>query len=149
MKMKNYRKMTLVITIMALFFMGTAVGAEEKKPSGTISYDGEQFMLLIGGSSGHGTLDFKGKKYSFITSGVTAGGAGYQNMHASGNVYDLNDVNDFQGTYIVLRAGLAVVGGQGGLWLQNSNGVYIHVNTKQEGLALGTGLEGVKILFKK
>ena len=147
--MKNYRKLAFVFTIIALLSMGATVGAEEKKPSGTIHYEGEQFMALIGGSSGHGTLDFKGKKYSFNTQGVTAGGAGYQKISVSGNVYDLNDANDFQGTYIVLRAGLAVVEGQGGLWLQNSQGVYIHVKTKQEGLALGTGLEGVKIMFNK
>ncbi len=147
--MTHYRNRTIVFTIIALFLIIAGVSAEEKKPSGTIHYEGEHFMAILGGTSGQGTLDYNGKKYTFHTSGITAGGAGYQKLSASGNVYDLNDVKDFEGTYMVLRAGLAVVEGQGGLWLQNGSGVYINVSTTQEGLALGTGLEGVKVTLDK
>jgi len=146
--MKNYRKMAFLFTIIALILMNATVGAEEKKPSGTVHFEETQFMFIGGIDKGEGTLDFKGKKYAFNMSGITAGGAGFQHMTASGNVYDLNDVADFPGLYSVLRVGLTVAEGQGGLWLQNDKGVSMHVTTSQEGLALGTGLEGVNIEMK-
>ena len=88
---------------------------------------------------------YYGKIYAFTTSGMTAGGVGYQHLSATGNVYDLNKVSDFPGTYTVLRAGLTVGGGAGGQWLQNDKGVSIHLTTSQEGLALGMGAEGLTI----
>jgi hypothetical protein len=146
--MKNYRKMACVFTIIALFLMGATVAAEEKKPSGTIHLEEEQFMFILGGDSGSGTLDFKGKIHGFTTAGITAGGVGYQKISASGDVYHLNKVSDFPGTYVAARAGLAVAEGKGGEWLQNSKGVYIHLKTSQEGLALGFGVEGLTIMMK-
>ena len=146
--MKNYRKMAFVFTIIAIFLMGAAVSAEDKKPSGTVHFEETQFMFLGGIDTGEGTLTFKGKKYTFSLSGITAGGAGIQHMTASGNVYDLNDVADFPGTYGVMRLGLTVAEGQGGLWLQNGKGVSMNLTTSQEGIALGTGVEGLVIEMK-
>ena len=147
--MKNYRKIACVFTIIALFIMGATVSAAEEKPSGTIHLEEEQFMFILGGDSGSGTLDFKGKIHGFTTAGITAGGVGYQKISAAGKVYHLNKVSDFPGTYIVARAGLTVADvGEGGQWLQNSKGVYIHLKTSQEGLALGFGVEGLTITMK-
>ena len=146
--MKNYRKIACVFTIIALFIMGATVSAAEEKPSGTIHLEEEQFMFILGGDSGSGTLDFKGKIHGFTTAGITAGGVGYQKISAAGKVYHLNKVSDFQGTYVAARAGLTVAGGEGGEWLQNEKGVYIHLKTSQEGLALGFGVEGLTITMK-
>ena len=143
--MKHYRKMAFVLTIISLFIIGASVAAAEEKPSGTIHFDEEQFMFLLGGDSGQGILNFKGKKYGFTTAGITAGGVGYHKITASGNVYHLNKASDLGGTYFVLRVGLTVAGGEGGQWLRNSKGVTIHINTTQEGLALGFGVEGLTI----
>jgi len=146
--MKNYRKLAFVFTIIGLFLMGATVSVAEEKPSGTIHLEEEQFMIILGGDSGSGTLGFKGKVHGFTTEGITAGGVGYQKISASGEVYHLNKVGDFPGTYIVARAGLTVSEGEGGQWLQNSKGVYIHLKTSQKGLALGVGVEGLTIRMK-
>ncbi len=146
--MKNYRKLAFVFTIIALFLMGATVSAAETKPSGTVHIEETQFMFILGGDSGHGTLDFKGKIHGFTTAGITAGGVGYQNISAAGKVYHLNKVSDFPGTYVAARAGLTVAGGEGGEWLQNEKGVYIHLKTSQQGLALGFGVEGLTITMK-
>ena len=143
--MKHYRKMTCVLTIISLFIIGASVAAAEEKPSGTIHFDEEQFMVLLGGDSGQGILNFKGKKYGFTTAGITAGGIGYHKVSASGKVYRLNKASDLGGTYAVVRVGLTVIEGGGGQWLRNSNGVHIHIETTQEGLALGFGVEGLTI----
>ena len=128
--MKNYRKLAFVFTIIALFIIGATVSAEEKKPSGTIHLTEQHFMFILGGDSGSGTLDFKGKIHGFTTAGITAGGVGYQKISAAGKVYHLNKVSDFPGTYVAARAGLTVSGGEGGEWLQNENGVYITLRCK-------------------
>ena len=43
-------------------------------PDGTIHWEGKEFMALLEGQWGHGTLAFNGKVYKFKTSAVGAGG---------------------------------------------------------------------------
>jgi hypothetical protein len=102
-------------------------------------------MLILGGDWGKGTLHFKGKAHHFKTKGVTVGGVGFHKVSMTGSVYHLEAVSQFAGTYIVGRAGLTVGGGIGGQWLENENGVVLHLKTTQEGLALALGAEGLKI----
>src|ERR1017187_6378962 len=45
-------------------------------PDATIDYEAEQFRLILGGSSGKGTLHFKGKDYPFTMKGASVGGVG-------------------------------------------------------------------------
>jgi hypothetical protein len=66
-------------------------------------------------------------------------------MHLVGDVYGLNDVKDFAGTYFEKELGITVGEGKGSLWLSNDNGVKIHVKANSKGLALSTGVSGLKI----
>jgi hypothetical protein len=102
-------------------------------------------MVIIGGSKGGGTLLLGDKSYSFRTGGLKLGIVGIQNVHVTGNVYDLNDVKDFPGTYLQLDADATLVKGAGGLWMKNSKGVSLYLKSNNEGLALSVGVTGLKI----
>ena len=127
----------------------TGVDISKETPSGTIDVDAEQVRLIIGGSGGKGVLHYKGKDYPFTFKGGSVGGIGVTKMRAVGNVYLLNKVEDFPGTYTAVTAGAAVGGGKGMSSFQNNKGVYLDVKSKTEGLALNLGLAVATVEFVK
>ena len=138
------RSVIWVITLLMMVAVSTAL-AEEEKPSATLVIDETQVMALIGGSMGGGTLLLGDDSYSFKTGGLKLGGVGVQSVHVTGDVYHLNKVKDFSGTYIELEAGATLVKGSGGLWMKNGKGVTLHLKSKGEGLALSLSAGGLKI----
>jgi hypothetical protein len=140
------KKRTFLCLIFAVMFLASNnVIAGDKEPSGTVVIDETQIMVIIGGSKGGGTLLLGDKSYGFRTGGLKLGIVGIQNVHVTGNVYDLNDVKDFPGTYIQLEADATLVKGSGGLWMKNSKGVTLYLKSNNEGLALSVGVTGLKI----
>ena len=147
--MIKYRKYYIVfMLVLSLSVVGSVAGHEPEKPSGYVHIEETQAMLILGGDWGKGTLHFKAKTHHFKTKGVTLGGAGVHKVSMTGNVYHLDNVSKFAGTYIVGRAGLTVGGGVGGQVLENENGVVLELKTTQEGLALALGAEGLTIKMK-
>ena len=148
--MKSYQKYLSFIFIITLFACNYAI-AEEEKPSGTVEIDETQAMLIVGGSAGEGKLHFQGQSYAFTTGGVRVGGIGAHRIYMTGDVYHLNDIADFPGVYFQAEAG--VTGGKkgaGAAWVKNSKGVSLHLKTsKEEGIALAIGAEGIKITMKE
>lgn len=133
---------------LATLVLGATAVAGEGVPSGTLEIDGEQFRVILGGGSGEGVLHFQGKDYRFATSGMTVGGFGYTKLHATGEVYDLDDVAKFAGTYIQIGVGATVVGGKGAMAVKNTHGVSIVLYPSTEGLGLSLGAGGMEIRLK-
>jgi hypothetical protein len=128
--------------------------AENKKtpnpPSGTVEMRQLHVAFLGSGSGGSGTLYFRGRTYRFSVGGLGIGGIGVSSVNAQGEVYNLKNVSQFPGTYAQGRYGFAV--GQksrGDLWLQNGNGVVMHLKAKRTGLMLSLGGDAVVISMKK
>ena len=118
-------------------------------PSGTVELKGKSVRLLIGGSWGSGMLKLQGKDYPLKISGMTVGGIGMVSVDAIGDVYFLEDVSEFTGTYTAGTAGLTVVKGVGGAYFENGNGVVMKLKAKSTGLALSLGMAGFNVEFKK
>lgn len=150
--MKKFQKIFISIIATTFLFIGlsgcsskTSTTSHDDTASGTIHIDETQVMLLLGGTFGGGTLSFQGESYKFKVKGLKLGGVGVHKVGLAGDVYKLNDIKDFAGTYFAAEAGITVVKGVGGVWLKNSNGVTLHLTSKAEGLALAVGVEGLKI----
>jgi hypothetical protein len=103
---------------------------------------------LLGGASGKGVLHYEGKTYPFTVKAVTAGGVGYNKVNATGDVYFLKNVKDFEGIYSAIGAGATLGKGAAASQYQNSKGVFIQVKSKSEGLAVTLGLGGVEVKFQ-
>jgi len=149
--MKNYRKAFGALALMAAFFAGgLALAADARKPDGTVKIDSTQFALVLGGSTGGGTLAFKGKDHEFKLSGLTVGvNVGVTTIHAVGDVYDLADLSKFPGTYTQWDASATFGGGAGALYLKNENGVVMKLTSRDKGLQLNVGsANGVKVTMK-
>jgi hypothetical protein len=116
------------------------------KPSGTVSIHQVQVAFIGSGTSGSGTLQFQGKSYRFKVGGLGIGGIGYSQIDATGTVYNLNRLEDFNGVYGQARTGFAAgKSGKGDMWVKNPNGVYLRVHAQRSGLALSIGGDGLII----
>jgi len=147
--MSNFRKIFFLLAIVALIMGCASTGKEQKmaemQPSGTIHLEEWQFMAMISGDWGHGTLDYNDKIYKFKVRGMGALGYGVQKLSAVGHVYHLKDIADFPGSYSEARAGLTVAKGVGALYIRNDQGVVIELRVHAEGVALSVGVSGIAI----
>ena len=101
------------------------------------------------GSAGEGTLSYMGRTYLFTVGGLGIGGIGVSSVQATGEVYGLRRLSDFPGTYGQLRYGFALGSrSSGDLWLQNANGVILHLVAKRTGLMLSLGGDAVVISMR-
>ncbi|MGF1594703.1 MAG: hypothetical protein ACFCUW_15585 [Kiloniellaceae bacterium] len=139
----------VAVIIMAGLQLGEAAAQSgDLKQSGTLSVSQTQIAFIGSGNLGGGKLTYEGKTYSFKIGGLGIGGFGISTIEAYGEVYNLTDLKSFEGAYGQARTGI-VVGdvSAGQLWLQSPSGVYIHLNTKREGLALSLGGDAIYIKF--
>ncbi|MGA7879137.1 MAG: hypothetical protein WCA08_25985 [Desulfoferrobacter sp.] len=115
-------------------------------PSGTVTINEYELAYIFNGQLGGGKLNFQGNTYDFKLGGLGIGGIGASHIQASGEVYNLNNVSQFPGTYLQGSLGYSATNqGKGDLWLQNENGVVLHLKTSQQGLGLTTGADGIVV----
>ena len=143
------------ISRLALFFLvmtvGTAAVAAEKAatPSGKVTIQSTAIAAGVGVTWGDGKLSFKGKDYPFSIDGLTLVDWGFSKVNATGDVYNLDDVAKFGGTYLAAEAGLTLAGGMGGMVLRNQNGVVLHVRSTSQGARLQLVTSGLTIKLKQ
>ena len=151
--MRNLAKMVAILLIIIALAFGcastkTSTSKPEEptgSPSGTIHWEGKEFMAILETQWGHGTLAFNGQVYKFKTSALGVGGYGGQKVSATGEVYNLKDIADFPGEYVEFRSGATGAKGVAYAYVQNDKGVTIHIKAKTEGVALTLGATGIKI----
>jgi hypothetical protein len=107
------------------------------RPSGHVALT----ELFVSGSGvGGGTLTFRGRVYPFTLTGELIGLGAVTTLEAAGGVYNLEDPSQFSGAYIQGTRSLAnSVSTTGDLWLENNNGVIMHLAARNAGLILSTG----------
>lgn len=118
-------------------------------PSGYVTMQEVQVAYIGSGSTGSGTLTFRGQTYPFGVGGLGVGGIGASTINASGEVYNLTSAANFAGAYGQGRYGFALGEASGGdLWLENPNGVVMHLRAEREGLMLSLGGDAVVITMQ-
>jgi hypothetical protein len=127
----------------------TSLPAAAQAPSGTVEISQVQIAFLVSGNLGSGRLSYHGRTYAFSIGGLGVGGIGINKLEAVGTVYGLGRLEQFPGLYGAARTGIAVGdAGRGQLWLENANGVRLHLRAKREGLALTLGGDGIVVQMK-
>jgi hypothetical protein len=116
------------------------------RPSGSVNIHQVQIAFIGSGTTGGGTLYFRGAAYPFRLGGLGIGGIGISTIDAVGTVYNLYRLEDFNGAYGQAQTGWAIgQQGKGQMWLQNSRGVYLRLQARRQGLALSLGANGMVI----
>jgi hypothetical protein len=119
--------------------------AEAPAPDATLSLEGGAVAAGVGYVWGSGTLDFGGAPHKVAVSGLSIVDVGAAKISASGSVYNLKKISDFDGTYTTFAAGATVAGGGGAAYLRNQNGVVIRLDSTTEGLRLNLSASGVTL----
>lgn len=140
--------MALVIVVIMIMLAAGPALANEKQPVGKVEIKSTSVALGIGVQWGGGKLMFQGKEYKFKVNGLSIVDLGVSSIDAVGNVYDLKDVKDFEGTYSAAKAGIALAAGGEGLTMSNGKGVLINLQARQQGIKFSLALEGVTITLK-
>jgi hypothetical protein len=131
-----------VITIVVLVGLASA---EEEQPEATLTVSEWSVAAGIGWTWGTGVLTYQGKDHPFRVEGLSVGQVGVARADATGNVYHLTKLEDFNGTYAAAAAGATVGGGAGATTLKNQNGVVINIVSTTQGVAFKLAAEGMKL----
>jgi hypothetical protein len=117
--------------------------------SGKVIMHATSVAVGVGAQWGQGTLTLhNGKQYPFTIQGLEVGGLGVSEVNATGEVYNLQNLSDFNGVYAAAEANAAVGRGQGVRTMRNEHGVVIDLSSVQQGVKLTLAGEGVRIALK-
>jgi hypothetical protein len=120
----------------------TAQTVAGMEPSGTVSLTEK----TVGGATiGKGVLSFSGKKYPFNLVGSVIGPGGLSSVSVTGEVYKLDKLADFAGTYAQGSGQELETSGSADLWLENKAGVVMHLTGTQTGATLSLGRDEILI----
>jgi hypothetical protein len=123
--------------------------AKGQAPDATLQLSQGSVAAGIGFSWGGGTLTYHGKRYPVSVDGLSVGSVGIARATASGSVYNLKSLDDFNGTYTAVGAGAAVAGGGSITTMQNQNGVRITLRATTKGIKFTLGAAGVSMQIKQ
>lgn len=129
----------------ACLAMPVAAFAQAGAPVGQVNFSGGSVAAGIGFSWGEGTLAFKGKTYHFKIDGFNIGDVGISKIDATGDVYNLLNLSDFDGNYASAGVGATLAGGGSLITMQNTHGVVIQVKSTTAGLRLHLGPSGITV----
>ena len=116
--------------------------------SGTVRIESTSIALGIGVTWGDGILTYEGKEYHFSVSGLSVVDLGVASVTATGEVYNLTNLEDFEGNYAAGEAGAVVGGGASIAEMRNQSGVKIKLDSTQSGAKLTLAAEGIDIDLK-
>ena len=137
--------LSLVVTMSLFLPLSAQITAAKEKPDATLQFNGGSAAAGVGVSWGAGVLQFKGRAYPFKVNGLSVGAVGISQASASGEVFNLKNLDDFNGNYTAAGTGLTVAGGGGVAAMKNQNGVTIHVKATTQGAKFVIGASGVDV----
>src|SRR5881394_4666213 len=146
--MNNVKKIAvLLLVIAAMTGFTQAATRHQSQPDATLRVSGGSFALGIGVNWGSGTLSYRGKDYPVKVKGLSVGKVGMTSSSAYGEVFNLKNLQDFNGHYNVGGAGTRGVtlgGGRTGTIMSNQAGVIVRMSATQKGVdvnATGGGVD--------
>ncbi|AOX17581.1 hypothetical protein [Kozakia baliensis] len=136
---------TFVAAVAATGVASPAVAAPDAlgTPVGRITLTAKSADVGIGYTWGDGTLTYGHRTYHFKVSGGNIAAVGYSKLEATGTVYNLKNLHDFDGGYGALNGDATLDRGIGGAVLSNSNGVKIKFTSATRGAHLAAGGQGL------
>ena len=151
--MRTSKQTSLLIALLlagaALPCMTDAADPQQTQPSptldATVKLRGGVVGAGVGYKWGHGTLTYQGQQIPFCLHGLSVGDVGAASVDALGNVYNLQDMEDFAGRYFALSGGVAIVRGESAAILKNKRGVMLELEMLEKGLRFNIAATGLRI----
>lgn len=121
--MSHLKGIALLVVILSIL---PVIGWGAEGPDAKISLRAGAVATGTGFSWGNGTLTFKGREHYFSVNGLSVGDFG--GADASGQVYHLNRIEDFDGHYTAVRTGILPGRASSAVTLKNEKGVRIRLS---------------------
>jgi hypothetical protein len=133
--------------LIALFAIAGASIA--RADEGTVSLVIYKGGWIIGGSGGHGVLNFHGRRYALTTGGIDYGLVfGGSKTILRGRVSNISRPSDVAGVYGAAGAGLALGSGARAIVLTNQKGAVLELSGQQVGLMANADVSGLAITMQ-
>jgi len=139
----------VALALLAVAAFVAPVWAEDKMPDATLTLSEGTVAAGVGWSWGNGTLSYKGQTYRIKIDGLSVAEVGITKASASGTVYNLKSVDDFDGVYAAAGAEGTAGKGAGVSSLRNSKGVVINLKSETKGANIKVAAEGLKLKLEK
>lgn len=140
---------TLWVPAIALVFVTFPAFADshtKDQPVAKIEIKQWKVGFIAGGGWGGGDLKYQGKSYPLKINGLRVGAvAGIAKTDLVGDVYNLTNPEDIEGTYTAAEAAIAVAGGGKAWALKNSKGVVLKLSGKQLGIEVALDVAGMSV----
>ena len=117
-------------------------------PPPYLSWESTSVALGVGVSWGEGMLSFEGVNHAFSVRGISLLDIGASVADGLGEVYHLENLADFEGTYLAVEAAGAVGSGRSETRMRNEHGVEISLSSELQGVELALATRGVSIRFE-
>jgi hypothetical protein len=141
--MRKHRSNWIAVMALAL---AVGVAAPSHAITGTVRVTVAKAGFIVGAGGGRRTLTFRHRNYPFTVQGLSLGlTAGASINKLVGRADYINELSDFAGTYSVVGAGGALIGGVGGAQLKNDKGVVITLQGPKGGLEVSANVTKVVI----
>jgi hypothetical protein len=127
-----------------------AVAQEASDLSGTVTVTATSVAAGIGWTWGTGELTLlDGLSHPFKVSGLDVVAVGIKQATGVGKVYNLKKLEDFEGKYVKVAAGMAVGGGAGATSMRNDKGVVIDLTGVGQGVDFRLAVSGMDVTLIK
>lgn len=141
--MWNGRMTWTALTVLAL---SVGFAPPSRAITGAVRVTMVKAGFAVGAGGGRGVLTFRHRNYEFTVQGLSVGiTAGASINKLVGRADHIDKLSDFAGTYSVVGAGVALIGGVGGVQLRNDKGVTITLQGPRAGLELAANVSKVVI----
>ncbi len=145
----NRRWIAPVLLLAIAALLAPRLSAEDKAPDATIRLSEGSVAAGIGWNWGKGTLTYMGKTYPVKNSGLSVAEVGVTKAEATGNVYNLKGLEDFDGVYAAAGTEGTAGKGAGVSSLRNTKGVVINLKSETKGANIKIAAEGLKLTVEK
>lgn len=116
------------------------------KVSGTVTLESTSVALGVGVTWGNGVMTMHdGTTYKFKVNGLSVVDLGISKISATGEVFNLIEAKDLNGTFVTGEAGITIIGGGSALAMSNGNNVVMQLKSRQKGLKLTLAPGGMKV----
>jgi hypothetical protein len=145
----NHRWIVSIFLVALVAVLAGPVLADDKAPDATLRLSEGTVAVGVGWSWGKGELSYAGKTYKVKVSGATIAEVGVTKAEATGHVYNLKSLADFDGVYAAAGAEGTAGKGAGVSSLRNSKGVVINLKSETKGANIKVAAEGLKLEIEK
>ncbi|MEP4485827.1 MAG: hypothetical protein ABJ013_09385 [Halioglobus sp.] len=117
-------------------------------PAGSLTIRENQMLRISANGGGEGTLIFRGWQYKFEVENMILGAIGPGTLELDGEVWNLENVEDFAGTYQPVKQEFEGGKGLSGVWMANEKGVQVQIRTVGQDISVRADSAGAVVTLK-